>query len=660
VKHILVVDDDRLNLMLAYETLKEYYSVSIVNSGAEALKFLTGKEVDLILLDIEMPGMNGIETLKNIKNEKKIAEIPVIFLTGLDDHKIEAQCIELGAQDYIIKPFYPPGMLVRIRRVLELDDLRKNLEQLVLEKTREIEYLTVQTITSFADFIDAKDSYTKYHSQHVAKYAEKMALKLGWDKADIKNLYYSALLHDIGKIGVPDYILNKPGKLTQEEYSIIKKHPVIGGEILSEVTVVPYLSIGASNHHEKYDGTGYPAGKKGEEIPLVGRIVGIVDTVDAMISTRAYRSGRGIEDTIEELKRCSGTQFDPQLVPLMIEILQEGIEFIDDDLKPENNNLVVAVLNEYSKATQIDRLSGLWNKQYIQTQVNESLHMSSRKKALILIDIENCHRVSQICGHGSGDAMIVCVAEGIRKELTSVDFAGRIDDDKFVVFLGDVNPDMLDEKIIRFLKNIKGIIGELGLSINVGISIGAAVSPDSGKDYITLYHNADKALYYIKHDRKKDYFIYCEEQEAEIADRLKAEEKIDIWQLKVMLSESTGMKGVYHVDAEEFEKIFKLMQRKSKRSGEIQSLLLFTLQSVKNKKVEMYELEEVLKRLYHVLNESLRNGDITSKLNVHQYAVLISGADRSEAEIVADRVKQGFDVANNNNKLQLVFEVEAI
>ena len=136
MKHILVVDDDRLNLVLAYDTLKSFYSVSVVNSGIQALKFLESREVDLILLDIEMPVMNGIETLKKIKSVAKTSEIPVIFLTGLDDSKIEAQCIELGAQDYIVKPFYAPGMLVRIRRILELNELRKNLENLVQEKQK--------------------------------------------------------------------------------------------------------------------------------------------------------------------------------------------------------------------------------------------------------------------------------------------------------------------------------------------------------------------------------------------------------------------------------------------------------------------------------------------------------------------------------------------
>ena len=131
MKHILVVDDDRLNLVLAYDTLKSFYSVSVVNSGIQALKFLESREVDLILLDIEMPVMNGIETLKKIKSVAETSEIPVIFLTGLDDSRIEAQCIELGAQDYIVKPFYAPGMLVRIRRILELNELRKNLENLV-------------------------------------------------------------------------------------------------------------------------------------------------------------------------------------------------------------------------------------------------------------------------------------------------------------------------------------------------------------------------------------------------------------------------------------------------------------------------------------------------------------------------------------------------
>ena len=136
MKHILVVDDDRLNLVLAYDTLKSFYSVSVVNSGIQALKFLESREVDLILLDIEMPVMNGIETLKKIKSVAETSEIPVIFLTGLDDSRIEAQCIELGAQDYIVKPFYAPGMLVRIRRILELNELRKNLENLVQEKQK--------------------------------------------------------------------------------------------------------------------------------------------------------------------------------------------------------------------------------------------------------------------------------------------------------------------------------------------------------------------------------------------------------------------------------------------------------------------------------------------------------------------------------------------
>lgn len=659
MKHILVVDDDRLNLVLAYDTLKPYYSVSVVNSGVEALRFLESKDVDLILLDIEMPVMNGIETLKKIKSTKETAEIPVIFLTGLDDSKIEAQCIELGAQDYIIKPFYAPGMLVRIRRILELNDLRKNLENLVQEKTKEIEYLTIQTITTFADFIDAKDRYTKFHSQHVAKLAEKMAVKLGWDRTDVRNLYYSALLHDIGKIGVPDYILNKPGKLTEEEYAIIKKHPVIGGEILSEVTVVPYLSIGAGNHHEKYDGTGYPLGKKGKEIPLVGRIVGIADTVDAMTSTRSYREGLGVQETIDELNRCSGTQFDPELVPIMIEILQEGIEFDEEEQQVVGSHLVSAVLNEYSKAAQTDRLSGLWSKQYLQIQINEILHKSLQGKALVLVEIDNYRRVSQICGHGSANAMIVCVAEGIRKELKSVDLAGRIDDDKFVILLNDMEKEQLEIKLLKLQKNMKSMIKELGLAIKVGISLGAAMAPDSGRDYFELYHNADKAVYFVKQDKKKDFFVYCEAQENEISDRLRAESEVDIWHLKVMLSESSSIRGVYHVDTLEFEKIFKLMQRKSKRSGEMQSLLLFSLQAV-NSKNEIYELEEALKKLHHTLNQSLRNGDITAKINLHQYAVLISGADRTEADSVAQRILLGFEKINDNKNLRLLYEVEAI
>lgn len=661
MKHILVVDDDRFNLVVAHDALVKHYKVSTVNSGREALEFLEKKEVDLILLDIEMPEMNGIETLERINSNPQLASIPVIFLTGISDNDVEAKCIELGAQDYIIKPFYEPAMLVRIRRVLELMALRKHLEQLVTEKTKEVECLTIQTITSFANSIDAKDSYTKYHSQHVAKYAERMARKLGWEKQEIRNLYYSALLHDIGKIGVPDFVLKKPSRLTEEEFDIIKKHPGVGGEILSEVTVVPYLSVGASTHHERYDGSGYPRGLKGKEIPLVGRIVGIVDAVDAILSTRAYRDGNDIAYAISELQRCSGTQFDPELVPLMVEILEEGIDFLDEEVTvDEEGSLISAVLNEYSKAIQIDSLTGLWNKNYIQAKVNECLYIPEKRGALLLIDIDSFRRISNYSGQETADALLVIIAQGIKSELGSKDLAGRVDNDKFVVYLSDVHDtDTVEFKIIQILKNAQRHIADMQLPVRVQVTIGAAFPNESERDFMTLYHQADKALYYTKKDGRKDYFIYTESQEDNVALQM-GESNVDVWYLKMIMSERAAAKGIYRVEVNEFDKIFKLLQRKSRRSGDAISMVLFTLTPVTNVISETLDLDEATKCLMYAMDSVLRAGDIVTKYSNSQQIVLFTGVKLEMVDSIAKRVTALFAEMNSNSNIELRYEYEKI
>lgn len=661
MKHILVVDDDRFNLVVAYDALKKYYRVSVANSGREALQILDDKEIDLILLDIEMPEMNGIDTLKIIKDNPQTAMIPVIFLTGINNNDVEAKCIELGAQDYIIKPFYEPAMLVRIKRILELEGLRKHLELMVAEKTKEVECLTIQTITSFANSIDAKDSYTKHHSQHVAKLAEKMARKLGWDINEIRNLYYSALLHDIGKIGIPDYILNKPGKLTADEMEIIRKHPVIGGEILSEVTVVPFLSIGASSHHERFDGSGYPAGKKGEEIPLVGRIVCIADSVDAIISTRAYREAGTVNFAMDELKRCSGTQFDPDLVPIMIEILEEGIEFLDEEYEPDDDgSLITTVLHEYTKATQLDSLTGLWNKAYIQSRINELLYLPERQGAFLLIDIDSFRRVNNFCGHDKGDAMIVSLAQGLLNEISRKDFAGRIDNDKFVVYLNEIRESQeVEEKIVQILKSMKKRITDLDLPVKINVSIGAAIPSEKEKDYMSLYHNADKALYYTKREVKKGYYIYREDHE-ENWEIQGDDNTVDIWYLKIILAERAAAKGIYRVEVNEFEKIFKLLQRKSKRSGEPLSMVLFTLVSEEDDKVEPLELDEIAKHLMVSMDKVLRAGDIATQYSNSQQIVLLTGVNVEGAKGIVQRVEEFFAELNINTSVTLKTEIEKV
>lgn len=325
MKHILIVDDNKMNLVMAKQELSVDYQVTPVTSGAQALMFLEKMHTDLILLDINMPDMDGRETMRRIRMRDEWKTIPIIFLTADSSPETEAQCLSDGAEDFIIKPFVPQVMKSRIERILELYDLRNDLETKLEEKTKQVEMITINAVMSIAKTLEAKDSYTRGHSDRVAKYSVAMARELGWEEEKIKNLNYMAQLHDIGKIGVPDGLLNKPWPLSDEEFAVIKKHPVIGGEILKEVHAIPNLHLGALYHHERFDGKGYPECLAGEEIPMEARIISVADTYDAMASNRAYRPRLSEKEIMSELQAGRGTQLDPEILDVFLEMLKKGI-----------------------------------------------------------------------------------------------------------------------------------------------------------------------------------------------------------------------------------------------------------------------------------------------------------------------------------------------
>ena len=331
-KVIMVIDDTPSNLQYAMEVLSDIYKVVPVKSGEAAIAALEKIIPDLILLDIEMPGMSGFETIQKIRSDARFDAIPVIFLTAHADKENEVKGFKLGAVDFIMKPFIPDIMRARVATQIELSLYRNSLEEMVEVKAKEVEELTFQAIMAITKAVDAKDVYTRQHSARVAKFSREIAERLGtFTDDEINEIYRLALLHDIGKIGIPDAILNKPAKLTDEEFAIMKSHTTMGANILKEVSLVKDVDKGAKYHHERYDGRGYMEGLKGEEIPLCARIVGIADAYDAMTSDRAYRK-RLPEDVVRgEIEKGRGTQFDPKLVDIMLAIMDDGIEFPDED-----------------------------------------------------------------------------------------------------------------------------------------------------------------------------------------------------------------------------------------------------------------------------------------------------------------------------------------
>lgn len=331
---VMLIDDDPINAKAVTAMLKYEFEVVAVSSGKQAFEVLSKEKPDLILLDVYMPEMDGHEVIKELKKNPEYVDIPVVFLTSDVEENTEIQGFSEGAIDFLRKPFRKDVAIQRIRRILELSYLQKNLQQevekqtLVAENRREsVERLSWQMVQALASTIDAKDSYTNGHSTRVAQYSVMLAKKMGYTGEKLEQLQYAAMLHDIGKIGVPREIINKPSKLTDEEYAIIKTHPAIGENILKEVSEIPDIAIGARWHHERYDGKGYPDGMKGEDIPKLARIIGVADAYDAMTSKRSYRDVLPQEVVIGELEKGKSTQFDPEIADLMIELIKEDTEY---------------------------------------------------------------------------------------------------------------------------------------------------------------------------------------------------------------------------------------------------------------------------------------------------------------------------------------------
>ena len=331
VRKVVVVDDDVINLQVAGKILSSGgFHVAALKSG-EALFDYLAKETELpnlILLDVKMPGMNGFDCIKKLHSlETDAAKIPVIFLTADESEGAEREGLSLGAMDFIRKPFVPEVLRLRVSNIIELVTLQNRLYFEVEQKTRENKDLFMQIVRSLAAAIDTKDVYTKGHSSRVAEYARMIAKRCGFSDSRQDEIYVLALLHDVGKIGIPDGILNKPASLTPEEFNAIKAHSAMGASILKNIENNPKFELCAMYHHERYDGTGYPKGLKGTDIPEEARIIAVADAYDAMSSDRSYRPHLTQEKIKSELENGKGTQFDPEFAEIMLSIVEEDKEY---------------------------------------------------------------------------------------------------------------------------------------------------------------------------------------------------------------------------------------------------------------------------------------------------------------------------------------------
>ena len=321
---VVVVDDDESTLHYLEGILaQQHLKVTTLSSGSELLSLTKENLPDLILLDLLMPDPDGLETLRQLQQQHPGILLPVVFLTASSDPVSEGHCLQYGALDLIHKPIVPEVLTLRVRNMIELVHLRKSFSEAVLRKNKESGQLSLHLVQTLAEAVDSRDEYSSGHSTRVAEYSREIGRRIGYTSRQQDELYIMALLHDIGKIGIPERIINKPGDLSGDEYAEIQSHSRIGARILRKIEEIPRLVEGARWHHEWYDGSGYPDGLSGDNIPESARIIAVADAFDAMSSPRSYRDRLPREDIKKEIKKGKGTQFDPRFADIMLAMMDE-------------------------------------------------------------------------------------------------------------------------------------------------------------------------------------------------------------------------------------------------------------------------------------------------------------------------------------------------
>ena len=328
---VLIVDDNADNLDVLSGVLRPFYKVKAAINGKLALKIITKSKPDIILLDIMMPDMDGFEVCRQLKANPVTSTIPVIFVTAKTETKDEQAGFELGAVDYITKPISAPIVLARVKTHLALYNQKRELEHLVKERTKELDDTRLEVIQRLGCAAEYKDNETGLHVIRMSWYSKFLAQQIEANSAWVDLLYTTAPMHDIGKIAIPDSVLLKPGKLDADEWDIMKTHVDCGVDILGdhESELMTMAREIAQHHHEKFDGSGYPNGLSGKDIPLSARIVAIADVFDALTSERPYKKAWSLEKTILLLEEEAGKHFDPELVPAFIKCMPRIIEVMN-------------------------------------------------------------------------------------------------------------------------------------------------------------------------------------------------------------------------------------------------------------------------------------------------------------------------------------------
>ncbi|MBR6186601.1 MAG: diguanylate cyclase [Clostridia bacterium] len=526
------------------------------------------------------------------------------------------------------------------------------------KKANENKHLSLQIVRSLADTIDAKGIYTKNHSNRVSQYAVRIAEALGWKEERINDLRYAALLHDIGKIGVPDSILTNPKKLTEVEYGIVKSHTDMGGDILKSKIILQIAEDVARSHHERYDGTGYPRGLKGTEIPEEARIVSIADAFDAMNSNRAYRKMYDPQYIHKELTEGKGTQFDPHFTDVFIDLWDQGrlddIAGINSDEDFENTEASSALLQEVvgkfvaqGMAEEIDIITGLESRSAGELAIAEA--MKVRSGCLVFLDVDNLKKINDNYGHEAGDRALRMMDDTLMDNSEN-SICCRLGGDEFLCFLEDVAQDEASERVQRIISDFDGKKNADAETAMATISAGLAMCTPAD-NYMKVYNRADQALYFVKQHGKNSYQFYSQDSESFRT------ETVDVNKIVSNIRTSGSYKGALDVEYRHFAMLYEFIENIKTRFSHPFRLIMVTLEAAEG---ESYHLEELEKSMYYMeqaIQQTIRNVDVITRYSRQQFLIILLGSSMEGVQIAVDRITRGYYRMNGSSSFSPVFAV---
>lgn len=547
--------------------------------------------------------------------------------------------------------FVSAGMLIlffvniirTIKNVQNMEQQRREAE--ILRSRQQTENMYLQMIQTLAATVEAKDAYTRGHSLRVAEYAAQLAGELGWTDTDINNLKKAVTLHDIGKIGIPDQIWNKPTKLTDDEYVLVRKHTVIGAEILHDIKWIDHLSEIVRSHHERYDGSGYPDGLVGEKIPIHARITAIADSYDAMNTRHLYRNSLSPEAIREEFLKNRGRQFDPELTDLFLRLIDEhrlnspavplsaadtsGLSAVDSTIGKFISD-VMSTMKSQEDAASYDFLTRLPMRHLGERLTAE--FMQEHSGHLVFIDMDNLKKINDLYGHKAGDRALKLLG-GLLADYHEAAVACRLGGDEFLLFVPEISREQISRQMRELFARFRQLTAD-DVEVNCASLSAGLCMCTKGDSFEECYSKADKALYYVKQNGKNQFFFYQQINRRDLASGTGR----DLALVAKSLHDTGTYLGALDLNYRDFARQYEYMRQLSARSDCRCYLVMVTMDIAVDTLPHIEAIEHSLACMEQAIRHTIRRVDMCTRYSAMQYLIILFEPAEAQIPKVMERV----------------------